>query len=168
MHTAVHLKNTLSGPLVQGRTVILVTHHISLCLPITSHVIELSRGRILRQGSAQELRSRGELQVFVETEDEPSTGDDPPPPHPADASKGNEVDDALDAPAKRSTQERSGVLVKAEARAEGRVSMRTYLTYVKACGLYTWIFSLLLLIFIRIINIMNQVGPGVRYTSLCC
>ena len=69
MHTATHLvKRALSGDLARGRTIILVTHHISLCLPIAAYLVELSSGAVLRSGLTSELRERGELEKLVDVD----------------------------------------------------------------------------------------------------
>lgn len=51
-----------------------------------------------------------------------------------------------------------GKLIEAEVRAEGRVSVRTYLTYIYAAGVWCWIMSLIIMLIIRLIGIGNQVG----------
>ena len=51
----------------------------------------------------------------------------------------------------------SGKLVEAEARAEGRVSLKSYWTYIKAAGLWAWVMTFVLLVLIRVINVGNQV-----------
>ncbi|KIY73590.1 P-loop containing nucleoside triphosphate hydrolase protein [Cylindrobasidium torrendii FP15055 ss-10] len=151
MHTAQHLvDNCLSGKLIRGRTVILVTHHIGLCLNITSHLIELSAGRVIQQGSVEELRARGVLQKVIETEDEPFV-DTHEQETPRDE---NEADLVANADQNKTDK---GKLIKAETRAEGRVSFRTYLTYIRAAGSLCWILTFLLMLLIRIINISNQV-----------
>jgi len=52
----------------------------------------------------------------------------------------------------------NGKLVEAEARAEGRVSLKSYWTYIRAAGLWAWVFTFVLLVLIRVINIGNQVS----------
>ncbi|OCH93071.1 P-loop containing nucleoside triphosphate hydrolase protein [Obba rivulosa] len=155
MHTAQHLvKNALSGDLARDRTIILVTHHISLCLPLASHLIELSNGRVVRHGSVDDLRRNGQLEKFVEAEDVAEAED-----HSSQSSDTHVECDA-DGPGRTGEQPKadapSGKLVEAEARAEGRVSIHTYWMYIKAAGLASWIITLLLMLFIRVINIGNQ------------
>jgi len=59
-----------------------------------------------------------------------------------------------------------GKLIAAEVRAEGRVSVRTYLTYISAAGIWCWIMSLIIMLIIRLIGIGNQVG--VRTHQVIC
>ncbi|KAJ2921432.1 hypothetical protein H1R20_g15658, partial [Candolleomyces eurysporus] len=151
MHTAQHIvKNCFSGPLSEGRTIILVTHHITLCVPSAAYLVELKEGKILHQGTTEELRSRGLLQAIVEEEEKPfqeASSSHAPTDVNVDESKGF-------AAARPSG---NGKLVEAEHRAEGRVSLRTYLTYIRAAGVSCWIVTFLLLVIIRVINIVNQV-----------
>lgn len=156
MHTAQHLmKKALSGELARGRTIILVTHHISLCLPIASYLVELSGGSILRQGSTQDLRERGQLEKLVEEEDVPPMEAESQSSTSEMENEADLVDPDLETQAKTKTSD--GKLIEAEARAEGRVSARTYLTYIRAAGLYSWFLTVILMVLIRLITIGNQV-----------
>ncbi|KDQ63255.1 hypothetical protein JAAARDRAFT_29273 [Jaapia argillacea MUCL 33604] len=155
MHTAQHLvQNCFSGEFAQGRTIILVTHHISLCLPIASYLVELGQGRVLHQGSIQELQDAGLLQKIVEIEE------DIQPDEPVSAVTilaDNEADSEVDDKEGKSPRVVNGKLIDAEYRAEGRVSLRTYMTYIHAAGIFSWILTIFLMLMIRVINITNQV-----------
>ncbi|KAH9944830.1 P-loop containing nucleoside triphosphate hydrolase protein [Amylocystis lapponica] len=153
MHTAQHLvKKALFGELAYNRTIILVTHHISLCLPLAAYLVELSNGTVLRQGSTQELRERSQLDKLVEAEDVLEEDES--------QSSATEVENEADLQAVEETEPKrsraDGKLVEAEARAEGRVSWRTYVTYIRAAGIFSWILTLFLMLLIRVINIGNQ------------
>jgi ABC-type multidrug transport system ATPase subunit len=156
MHTAQHLvRHALTGPLAKDRTILLVTHHISLCLPHASYLIELSKGKVAHQGTVQELRDQGVLQQVVDAEDiveeEPENISDTP----ATENEADLVDSKANG--KPSRQLTDGKLVEAEARAEGRVSLHSYLTYIRASGVLCSVLTLWLLIQIRLINIGVQV-----------
>ncbi|KAF8921944.1 pleiotropic drug resistance ABC transporter [Mucidula mucida] len=156
MHTAQHLvANCLSGKLVRDRTIILVTHHIGLCLPIASYLVELAAGKVLRQGNVDDLERDGVLQKVIEMEDEPFASEKD---EPQDSVVANEAD-VLEGSGKPKLAGKvaNGKLIMAEARAEGRVSIRTYLTYIRAAGTLSWILTFLLMLTIRCINIGNQV-----------
>ncbi|KAL4247262.1 hypothetical protein ABKN59_006864 [Abortiporus biennis] len=60
VHTAKWIvERCLQGPLVQGRTVILVTHNIALASPIAEYVVSLgSDGRISSQGSLSNILAK--------------------------------------------------------------------------------------------------------------
>lgn len=156
MHTAQHLvANCLSGKLARNRTIILVTHHVGICLPITSYLLELSAGKVLQQGTVDSLAREGVLQKVIEAEDEPFIAEEPDKLPPATE---NEGDLALAQGVKPSSfKSDKGKLIMAESRAEGRVSIRTYLTYIRAAGTASWILTFILMLMIRFINIGNQV-----------
>ena len=159
LHTAQHIvKKALSGDLARNRTIILVTHHISLCLPIAAYLVELSAGAVLRQGMSSELEERGELNELVEAEDTAEQDQ-------TESSSATEVENEADLsaatqPVENKQTEPSGKLVEEEARAEGRVSFRTYMTYIRAAGIVSWILTLLLMILIRFINVGFQVSAA--------
>ena len=61
-HTAKHIfEHCVMGPLMLGRTCILVTHNIALCVPRSRHVVALVNGKISAQGSPDELLASGAL-----------------------------------------------------------------------------------------------------------
>jgi ABC-type glutathione transport system ATPase component len=156
MHTAQHLvKHALSGPLSAGRTIILVTHHITLCLPVASYLVELSDGKIVHAGTIEDLRDRNLLQKVVEVEDHPQS----PVNKRCEVPEVNEADlvNGTNGIAKQKQPMSNGKLVEAEARAEGRVSVHSYLTYFRAAGLVSWVASLWLLLQMRLIGIGVQV-----------
>ncbi|KAJ7651661.1 hypothetical protein DFH06DRAFT_1270538 [Mycena polygramma] len=155
MHTATHIvQNCLTGTFARDRTIILVTHHITLCLPIANYLVELNQGRVLRQGSIKSFEESGVLQKVVETEDYGFQEEEEEViAVPAD----NEADSVSSEVQPTKKARSNGKLIEAEARAEGRVSWRTYMTYIRAAGLPSWILTLLLMLLIRLINIGNQV-----------
>ena len=154
MHTAQHLVNKcLTSDLARGRTIILITHHITTCLPAASYLLEINKGKILYQGTILELEERGLLLKVMETEKEPF-----PDPQPLNQKIFNEADILEDGIVQQKRQVSDGKLVGAEARAVGRVSIHSYLTYIRAAGLPAWFFTVVLLLVIRAINIGNQVS----------
>lgn len=150
MHTAQHLvARCLSGTLAHGRTIILVTHHFDLCMPIASYILELSHGEVLRQGFTRDFEDLGQLKETAAVED-----DVPDDPHPI-SGPGNEADAVQNG--QQPTSKSLGKLIDIEARAEGRVSWLTYMTYIRAAGILSWILTVVLMLLIRAINISNQV-----------
>ncbi|KAG6817910.1 hypothetical protein H0H87_012378 [Tephrocybe sp. NHM501043] len=151
MHTAQHLlSKCLAGPLARDRTVILVTHHISLCLPAASYLVELTQGKVIRQGSIQDLKDQDLLNAVIDKEDIPMD------------EKNEVLDKGGDAVEGVSTQSPKraavGKLIEAEGKAEGRVPLKTYLTYIYAAGIFPWIVTVSLMLLIRFVNITNQVS----------
>ncbi|KAF8707992.1 ABC transporter transmembrane region, partial [Rhizoctonia solani] len=188
MHTARHLVDKcLAGSLMQGRTIILVTHHVRMCLDVAFYLVELSNGRIARQGTISDLRGKGQLSAILQTQpqDDTAEAESEITAVPSEAPLINEADvgamGATDTP--MATEEtilqhnsNIGKLVDEEARAEGRVSLRTYWTYIKyaiadldqiyfahfvnhinrAASVWSWVASLLLLLAVRGITIGSQ------------
>ncbi|KAG8905564.1 hypothetical protein FRB99_008669 [Tulasnella sp. 403] len=152
MHTAKHLvEKCFQSPLMKDRTILLVTHHVSLCLPVSAYILELSNGRIYRQGSVQDFSRRGELETVIAEEDHPREGDETD----EEAKVQNEAD-ANNPFGSLPRPKASGKLVEAEHRAEGRVSLKTYLTYMKASGWLLWFTTFLMILFIRAVTIGSQ------------
>lgn len=59
-HTAEHLyKHYLLGPLMKGRTCLLVTHSVTLCLPGSAYAVALDNGRVTAAGPADLLAAQG-------------------------------------------------------------------------------------------------------------
>ncbi|KAF9531878.1 pleiotropic drug resistance ABC transporter [Crepidotus variabilis] len=150
MHTAQHLVNEcLGGHLARGRTIILVTHHLKVCLPIAAFVLELDKGKIHHQGTISDLEAQGRLAKIIEAEEEPF-GDSVE--QVADNSKS---DLAMTQVKKEDVT--NGVLIEEETRAEGRVSPKTYATYFRAGGVGLWVLIVASQLLIRGLNILYQV-----------
>ena len=61
-HTAKHIfEHCIMGPLMFGRTCILVTHNIALCVPRSHYVIAVVNGKVTAQGSPEEVMASGAL-----------------------------------------------------------------------------------------------------------
>ncbi|KAL4399957.1 Transporter of the ATP-binding cassette (ABC) [Malassezia pachydermatis] len=55
-HTAKHLyEHCLKGPLAQDRTIVMVTHAVTLLMPAVSYVVAMEDGRVTYQGAPTEL-----------------------------------------------------------------------------------------------------------------
>src|SRR5579871_6839982 len=65
-HTAKHLMlDCITGPLMDERTVILVTHHVGLSLAKADYVVSLKDGKVEVSGKIEELKSSGALSVIL-------------------------------------------------------------------------------------------------------
>ena len=61
-HTAQWIfSNCIKGPLMKNRTCILVTHNVQLCVPSSNYVVVLENGRVIVQGSSEEVIASGKL-----------------------------------------------------------------------------------------------------------
>ena len=66
-HVGRHLyEEALTGELGKGRTRILVTHHVALCLPRTKYSVLLEDGKAQHAGTIDELRRTGSLKAILE------------------------------------------------------------------------------------------------------
>jgi ABC-type multidrug transport system fused ATPase/permease subunit len=65
-HTGRHLyEKALTGPICNGRTRILVTHHVGLCLPRTDYSVFLEDGTARYAGTVEELRQSNKLSSIL-------------------------------------------------------------------------------------------------------
>jgi ABC-type multidrug transport system ATPase subunit len=137
-HTAHHLYHEcLKGKLMQGRTVILVSHHVPLCAPGASYIVALDNGRVQFEGSRESFQSSGVMSTLV---------------HSTHAADGNdpvvevlEANVETDQPAESSStlpslsevkaeKKPPRKLVEEEKRAVGRIGRDIWATYVWAFG----------------------------------
>ncbi|KAJ2710507.1 hypothetical protein H4R19_003713 [Coemansia spiralis] len=134
---------------MQGRTRVLVTHHVAMCLPHAQFIAVMNDGRVALSGSPQELRGAGhELSEVL------SLG------HGIDATQRNEADTAADdaqagvgsgksedaynaerraARAQQLADDptatvNEGLLVDDEEREQGYVRPEVWLQYMRMCG----------------------------------
>jgi ABC-type multidrug transport system ATPase subunit len=162
MHTANHLvSHCISGDLLRDRTILLVTHHVSLCLSIASYLVELSNGHIIHHGTVDDLQKSGLLGHITAEEQPPTQVNSRQTIRPGSSTLENEADmmkpSGENFEIKRKSRLPKGKLVEAETRAEGRVKTSTYLTYLRAGGWLPWFFTFFLLLSLRGITIGNQV-----------
>jgi ABC-type methionine transport system ATPase subunit len=147
-----------------NRTIILVTHHLTLCLPIASRVLKLDDGKILYQGTIPELESKGLLMSIIQAEEEPFPETEPLSDKPTNDADALVVENGNTEVSKLVT----GKLIEAEAVAEGQVSLRTYFTYFKAGGVGLWVLIIAIQMAIRSINVVYQVRSPNRSSFILC
>ena len=145
-HTADHLYNEcLRGELMEGRTVILVSHHVQLCAPGAGYIVALDNGRVQFQGDREAFYASGVMNGLVqsgamasqEEEDEAKIPDaeelvevttvTPSETSSVAAPSTVVVDPKPDKKAPRK-------LVEEEKRAVGRIGKDVWLTYIRAAG----------------------------------
>ncbi|TGO38380.1 hypothetical protein BHYA_0076g00310 [Botrytis hyacinthi] len=116
--------NALMGELSIGRTRILVTHHVSLCLPRASYAVQLSKnGGLEHAGSIDELRKTGNFDDIIKAEQEVEAAVEE-----VDASEAN-VNKPSDKPATKPKK-----LIEDEKRETGSVKASVYTKYLMATG----------------------------------
>ncbi|GAA5957716.1 hypothetical protein JCM3765_003743 [Sporobolomyces pararoseus] len=174
-HTARHLyRKCLKGPLLENRTVVLVTHHISLCLPGADFIVKLSDGRIEKQGLVSDL-DQSELQTELIEEDEeaekleqveevekkggPSV--DRKEIERLAAKVDHETSTATTTPGTSTPvvsapSPSKGKLVEEETRQTGRVKWKVYSLYLSSAGYATWSLIFLLILAGRIFRVADR------------
>ncbi|KAJ1877665.1 hypothetical protein LPJ57_003837, partial [Coemansia sp. RSA 486] len=176
-HTARHILAEClvgSSQLVAGRTRVLVTHHVSMCLPHAQHVVMMHEGRVVAQGQPLDLLASGLLAADKASSEHegisrsssarsrPSVGNRRAGSGsltPATAPKDPQTEDvynserlrkiadqeALDPAADLSALQ--GTLVRDEEREEGHVKLDTWRLYLGACG-GSWFWAVLLVLLV--------------------
>lgn len=66
-------ENCIRGPLMRGRTCILVTHNVSLCVPRAEFVVCLDNGKVDVKGSAEEVIASGKLGEDISNKSRPGS-----------------------------------------------------------------------------------------------
>ncbi|KAL8277960.1 hypothetical protein RQP46_009592 [Phenoliferia psychrophenolica] len=156
MHTARHLfHKCLKGPLMSGRTIILITHHITLTMSGADYLVQMLGGRIALQGPVDELdksaitselveepQEEQDIEAVAEVILEPAVEDPPTLTPSAKAAEAISEDNRL---------------VKEEGRATGRVKLQVYKTYLSAGGWWTWIAIILLSILGQYSRVVDRI-----------
>jgi ABC-type multidrug transport system ATPase subunit len=143
-HTADYLfNNCLKGELMNGRTVVLVSHHVQLCSAGASYVVALDNGAVQFFGNGQEFQASGLIQNLVQSGGAAIEDDEALVPHEdatpddrktvTDASSETAVS-TTDSTAKPEKAKSPRKLVADEARATGRVGLDIWALFVKSCG----------------------------------
>ncbi|CAJ1377586.1 unnamed protein product [Effrenium voratum] len=123
-HVASHICNKLlRGPLLAGKTVILVTHSPKAA-PLAHQVVCLEDKKVAFSGSYEEFKRSGAVSDEVVHED--------PEPEPDAAPAEEEKKEVKEAPKKEVKPVKAAATQ--EERRSGAVSWQVYLAYVKACG----------------------------------
>ncbi|KAL4947511.1 P-loop containing nucleoside triphosphate hydrolase protein [Aspergillus filifer] len=132
-------EHALTGELGQGRTRILVTHHVGLCLPKTDYCVLLENGFVIHAGTAEELRATGELtdvmgKAELRREQQPIIHEVPKGKRFSAASEGRRSSVFSMHTIKKFIQE--------EKRETGAISPKVYAAYLnKGNGLWWWILA---------------------------
>ncbi|KAG0027521.1 hypothetical protein BGZ81_005507 [Podila clonocystis] len=159
-HTARYLfENCLMGPLMNGRTRILVTHHVRLCLRDAAYVALLKEGSLILSGSPVKLIRSGFLCEILErngmmeedkdTSSSSTLAADGAVSNASSVTSGSPVLKAAQVPKK---------LVNDEDRPRGKVKLMVYKMYMAACGgAGFWIILTFILSVVRMLGVMEIV-----------
>ncbi|CEP09787.1 hypothetical protein [Parasitella parasitica] len=130
-HTSKHIyKKCFKGDLLMGRTVILATHQVRLCLPGASFFIKIENGQVLGCDSVENLKANGELQKLLGAENQQEQEEEIEDIIDADNA---DADMALD-----KKTEAANKLVQEETSEKGQVKLKVYAKYLAVCG--GWMF----------------------------
>lgn len=144
-HTGKRLFQTLSGPLLAGRSILMATHQVQLTLSAATYVIALDKGVVLGAGTPEECIRNGWLDnVKLVTSG-------------SDADSEVSTLDGEDAPNKAKATDKSQVVSKLtedEKKAIGAVSWKVYKAYIDACGGYpVWFVLICITLLMELVDI---------------
>ncbi|TFK78157.1 P-loop containing nucleoside triphosphate hydrolase protein, partial [Polyporus arcularius HHB13444] len=133
VHTARHIvEKCLKGDLIDGRTVILVTHNVAMVSPVADFLVDIgSDGRILSQGSLSAALSK-DSKLLKEVEEEQQVLE----------KVEQEIDPSAETEKAAEAQQRTGKLTVAEEIQEGHVgwdAVKLFLANVSQRPLLFWV-----------------------------
>lgn len=150
-HTAKHIfEFCIMGPLMFGRTCILVTHNIALCVPQSHFVVALVNGKIAAQGSPDEMmssralgddilksrpgsegrpRAHSRAQSTTNLSEEPKTGMNGHTPEP-----NGHGDGSAKKPLSKDKGEEDTANARTEGKATGSVNIKVIKMYLASMG----------------------------------
>lgn len=115
--------NLFRGPLAENRTIIIVTHHVSLVKPVASYLVNLSiNGTVASQGPIEKMDIMASEEVEA----------DKPIIDSEESAEGLAGDDTDKEAAEK--KKNDGKLVIAEEKASGRVSRDALFSYFRSAG----------------------------------
>ncbi|KAG0166993.1 hypothetical protein DFQ28_007487 [Apophysomyces sp. BC1034] len=137
-YTAKHLyEHCLTGKLMRHRTVILVTHHVALCIKEADYVVALQEGEVVAAGKPATVLKMGVLSEELGRMNDDNTDD-------VEKLENGPIPTVTKS-VLRQSENGTGKLTKAEHRAEGGVPWSVYATYFYASGGYVFWAGVLLL-----------------------
>ncbi|RKF64499.1 ATP-dependent bile acid permease [Erysiphe neolycopersici] len=141
--------NCIRGPLMEGRTCILVTHNLALCLPQSQFIVVLNNGRVDAQGTPHEIIDSGKLgedlsKVLVDSleySEQPSRV-------PSNLTSENNDNTPTDSPNTTNIHSQNDQKFDAmkENKAEGGVKLSVLYLYLRSMGPW-WFWVIAVLIF---------------------
>ncbi|KAB5584838.1 P-loop containing nucleoside triphosphate hydrolase protein [Coniochaeta sp. 2T2.1] len=136
----------LNGELAQGRTRILVTHHVALCQPKTKFLVELGDGGVLHSGLLSELEEDGTLEQIksqVESQQDIEADEAPTAVNSDDSTDGEQETADGDTLKKITSKTTARKFVEEETRETGSVRKHVYYTYLRDSGGWAYWFGAL-------------------------
>ncbi|KAE9366466.1 putative ABC bile acid transporter [Stipitochalara longipes BDJ] len=134
-HVGRHIfEKGLTGELGQGRTRILVTHHVALCKSKTKYIVELGDGTVENCGLVEELEEDGTLQQIISHEESERQIEEDEDPTAVNSEESSDIDHTEALKKVDSKKPAPKKFVEEESRERGRVKTRVYLDYLKSSG----------------------------------
>ncbi|KAJ3301013.1 hypothetical protein HDU76_005897, partial [Blyttiomyces sp. JEL0837] len=153
--TARHLMRNAILTEMKTRTVVLVTHAVSLAVRFADHVVVLKNGEILAQGTPNEIAANPLVEdITMATVTNSESLDDDTAAAASNSEKANAVD-----PTKKDIVAKDGdgtKLVQDEEKATGDVKWDVYLVYLKACGVFFIFVTLFFMINENVTNFVSD------------
>ena len=132
---------------MQGRTVILVSHHLQLCIQGASYIVVLDNGRVLFDGSKEGFYSSGIMKTSVQCTESSGEIDDKERKVTSEIGEETVLAEELDPPSETSStvapstpaslkanKNPARKLMEDEKRAVGHVARAVWEMYIRACG----------------------------------
>ncbi|ORZ00014.1 P-loop containing nucleoside triphosphate hydrolase protein [Lobosporangium transversale] len=146
-HTGKQLFQTLTGPLMEGRTILMVTHQVQLSLSAASYVVVLDNGEVVGTGTPEiVLRNKWIENVTLAT------------PVADDSSEVSTLDDEGAARNIKKPEKKASKLIEDEKKVEGSVSWSVYKIYLTASGGWFFWISILAFLIVRELISISQNG----------
>ncbi len=137
-HTAKWIfDNCIRGPLMQGRTCLLVTHNLALCVPQSKYVVLLDNGKIEVQGLAEEVIASGKLGEDV-FKSRPGSAAISRIPSRVPSSVGDESGETVIDDADRADVNGNGKLTKVKSKGSHKEPKKDAMEETKAEGGVKW------------------------------
>jgi ABC-type multidrug transport system fused ATPase/permease subunit len=146
-HTAKWIfHHALNGKLMRNRTCILVTHNVSLALSLAEFAVVLDNGKVVAQGTANDVITSGKLTEDLSKSRPGSRGASKAPSRASSDAGGDEVDGDIDDSTNgglngaAEVKKKTAAKAQEETKAEGGVKWSIILMYLKAMGpWYYWV-----------------------------
>lgn len=139
---------------MEGRTVILVSHHVQMCAPGASYIVTLNNGRVEFQGSQEDFHRCGIMNSLIQSKQHDDSDDKVEKLSPDSAEKqASETEERSESSSTvvasvKHDKKPARKVIEEEKRAVGRIGREIWETYFLACG-YVWywtIFAVVLLL----------------------
>ncbi|KAL7420559.1 hypothetical protein Q5752_004510 [Cryptotrichosporon argae] len=153
--TAQHIVHKcFNGQLVRGRTVVLVSHHVELCLPVAQFYVALEGGRVARACPAGQVGVTNLVDLASPTITSPVAAATTEELANAQQAEG-EVEPKT--PTKADDKRRARVLYEAEHQAEGCVATSHYMLLIKLAGGAIYVVPLVVaVIVLQVTDVLNS------------